>query len=194
MPDSPTSSEREELDGLTIFLHAGLMVLGVLAWLSGEWAGDYKKVHHLGFTIHKSFGISLSFFMILRIFYGFFGPQSIRFTHWVPYNLERLQLVWEDLRTLASLKLPDRPTHQGLAGLVETFGLAVFAWMACTGSLMYYLLLPGQKAKGMVHIIKELHEWGEGLIPIFLAIHGGAVLLHALAGDHRWRKMLFLKD
>ena len=194
MANAPTGVEQEELDGITISLHAGLMVLGVLAWLTGEWAGDYKKAHHLGFTIHKSLGLGLSFFMILRIFYGFVGPPSARFAHWVPYNRERLVLVWEDLRTLVSLKLPDRSAHQGLAGLVETFGLAVFAWMACTGTLMYYFLLPGQKAKGMVHFIKELHEGGEGLVPIFLAIHGGAVVLHALAGDHRWRKMLFLKE
>jgi len=194
MPDSPTGSEREELDGITIFLHAGLMVFGVLAWLTGEWAGDYKKLHHWGFEVHKHLGIGVSFFMVLRIFYGFFGPQPVRFAHWVPYNLERLKLVWEDLRTLVSLRLPDRSAHQGLAGLVETFGLAVFAWMAFTGSLMYYFLLPGQKARGMVRFIKELHEWGEGLILIFLVIHGGAVLLHALAGDHRWRKMLFLKE
>lgn len=30
------------------------------------------------------------------------------------------------------------------------------------------------------------------LIPIYLGIHVGAVLLHALAGDHRWRRTFFL--
>jgi len=31
-------------------------------------------------------------------------------------------------------------------------------------------------------------------VPVFLGVHVTAVLLHALAGDHRWRKMFFLKD
>jgi cytochrome b len=185
--------EREELDGLTIFLHAGLMVFGLLAWLTGEWAGDYKKLPHWGFFIHKHLGLGVAFFLLLRIVYGFIGPEVARFAHWVPYTKDRLKLVWEDLLTLARLRLPDRATHQGLAGLVETFGLAVFAWMATTGISLYYFLRPGQRAGGAILLIKELHEAGEFLIPVFLIIHVGAVLLHALAGDHRWRKMLFMK-
>jgi cytochrome b561 len=43
-------------------------------------------------------------------------------------------------------------------------------------------------------LVKELHEFGEWLIPIFLAMHVSAVMLHALAGDHRWRTIFFLKD
>jgi cytochrome b561 len=45
-----------------------------------------------------------------------------------------------------------------------------------------------------VCVIKELHEAGEALIAVFLAVHLAAVLVHALAGDQRWRKMVFLKD
>jgi cytochrome b len=191
MSDTAAGMEKEELDGLTIFLHAGLMFFGILAWLTGEWAGDYKYLRHWGFSIHKHLGIGLAFFLALRLVYGFVGPPVARFTSWVPYTLERLKLAGEDLLTLARLKLPDRSTHQGLAGLVETFGLAVFAWMAATGIWMHYFLAPGRKAGGLVHVVKELHELGEVLIPLFLIIHVGAVMLHALAGDHRWRKMLF---
>jgi cytochrome b len=194
MAELTTAETQEELDGITIFLHAGLMVLGVLAWLTGQWAGDYKKLHHWGFAIHKHLGIGLAFFLLLRIGYGFVGPSAARFAAWVPYSLDRLNAVWEDLLALVKLKLPDRPARQGLAGLVETFGLAVFTWMAATGTYMYYYLAPGQKAGGAVHLVKELHEAGEGLIPVFLGIHIGAVILHALAGDHRWRKMLFLSE
>jgi hypothetical protein len=102
--------------------------------------------------------------------------------------------VWEDLLTLAKMKLPDRAPHQGLSGLVETFGLAVFTWMAATGVWMHFLLQLGQRARGAVYVIKELHEAGEALIAVFLAVHLAAVLVHALAGDQRWRKMVFLKD
>jgi cytochrome b561 len=38
-----------------------------------------------------------------------------------------------------------------------------------------------------------MHEPGLWLLLAFLAIHVSAVVLHALAGDHLWRRMFFLK-
>jgi len=131
--------------------------------------------------------------MAWRIWYGFYGPREAQFSQWVPFTPERLKMAGEDCLTLLRLRLPERPSHQGLAGVVQTFGLAVFSWMACTGTLMAVLLTPGQKATGLAHALKEMHELGLWLIVAFLVIHVSAVTLHALAGDHRWRKMFFLK-
>lgn len=194
MEQKATMRTSEDLDGFTIFLHFGLMLFGVLAWLTGDWAGDYKKVQRLGFTIHKMVGLGVALFIAARLYHGFRGPKPARFATWVPYSRERLRLVLEDILGLIKLKLPDRPPHQGLSGLWETFGLAVFTWMAGTGLSMFLFLSPGQKTRGFVHVIKELHELGEMLIPVFLVVHVAAVMVHALAGDHRWRKMFFLKE
>jgi cytochrome b561 len=112
----------------------------------------------------------------------------------VPYKKERWLKAWEDVLTLFRFRLPDRPVHEGLAGIVQTFGLLVFTWMALTGSLMFFLLVPEQEARGAVHAIQEIHEVGEGLIPIFLLLHVGAVILHALSGRDLWHKMIFLKE
>lgn len=183
----------EELDGFTILLHAGLMVFGVLAWLTGLEAGDYKKIPHTWFSLHKWLGMGLTTFLALRLGYGFWGPDNNRFTQWLPYTSARLGLVFDDIRAVLSFKLPQRSTHQGLAGLWEAFGLVVFTWMAATGTYLFLFLQPGQKAGGLLHLVKELHEIGEWLVPIFLAVHVGAVIWHALSGDQRWRKMLFLK-
>jgi cytochrome b len=193
MTDPSPSDERHDLDRITRGIHLGLAAFGLLAWLSGLFADDYKRLHHLGFSIHKWLGLSLSFFVACRVGYGFCGPREARFSHWVPYTPERLKMVWEDGLNLLRLKLPERPSHQGLAGLVQTYGLAVFAWMALTGTLMALFLTPGRKAGGFVHALKEIHETGLWLIGGFLVIHGGAVLLHALTGDHRWRKTFFLE-
>ncbi len=184
----------EELDSFTILLHLGLMIFGVLAWLSGDWAGDYKRVSHLGFMVHKMLGMGTAMFVAARLFHGFCGPEPARFATWVPYTPERLQLVWEDLRSLCTLKLPERAPHQGLAALWESFGLAVFTWMSVAGLSMFLFLIPGQRAHGAIRLVKELHEFGKWLVPIFLGVHVSAVLLHALAGDHRWRIIFFLKD
>jgi cytochrome b len=193
MTEAPQPSERNDLDDLTRFIHLGLTVFGILALITGLWAGDYKRVHHLGFSIHKWLGLTLAFFIAWRIWHGFFGPREARFDQWVPYTPERLQLAKEDCLSLLRLRLPERASHQGLAGVVQTFGLAVFAWMALTGGMMALWLTPGGKAAGFAWVIKEMHEPGLWLILAFLAIHMSAVALHALAGDNLWRKMFFLK-
>jgi cytochrome b len=193
MTEVPQPIGRNDLDGLTRLIHLGLTVFGLLALITGLWAGDYKRAHHLGFTVHKWLGLTLSFFMAWRIWLGFYGPREARFSYWVPYTRERLKLAGEDFLALLRLRLPERSSHLGLAGVVQTFGLAVFTWMAVTGSLMALWLCPGRKAGGAVHALKEMHELGLWLIVAFLAIHAGAVVLHALAGDDLWRRMFFLK-
>jgi hypothetical protein len=132
MTETPDPSESQDLDEIARLIHLGLTVFGILALITGLWAGDYKRVHHLGFRVHKWLGLALSFFMAWRIWNGFFGAPEDLFSRWVPYSPERVKLVWEDGLTLLRLKLPERLTHQGLAGLVQTFGLAVFTWMAGT--------------------------------------------------------------
>ncbi len=193
MTDKPQPTETQNLDALTRFIHLGLAVFGLLALLAGLLAGDYKRAHHLGFSVHKWLGLTLSFFMAWRLWLGFYGPQEVRFSQWLPYTSERLKLALEDCLNLLRLRLPERSAHQGLAGVVQAFGLAVFAYMALTGSLMALWLTPGRKAGGLVYAIKEMHELGLWLIVAFLAVHGGAVLLHALTGDHRWRRTFFLE-
>ncbi len=181
-----------ELDDLTRLIHLGLAVLGVAAWVSGLFAGDYKRLGHPGFSLHRWLGISLSFLVFFRVWMGFYGTKPALFREWAPLNPERLRWVVEDLVNLLRLKLPERPAHGGLAGVVQIFGLAVFTWMAATGTLMFFFLQPGRKAGGLMHGLKELHEAGLWLIPIFLAIHVGAVILHALDGNHLWRRAFFL--
>ena len=187
-------SGTKELETIARVIHLGLTLFGISAWATGFLAGDYKRLQHLGFSIHSWLGIGFTFFLILRIGYGFCGPEDYKFSQWVPYTKDRLRAVFEDLSMLLRFKLPERPMHVGLSGLVQTFGLGAFAWMALTGSLMFFYLTPGHKVRGALHFIKEIHEAAVWLIPIYLGIHVGAVLLHALAGDHRWRGTFFLKQ
>ncbi len=182
------------LDASAIVVHLGLASFGITAWLSGGLADDYKKAEHAGFTLHSWIGMGLAFFISLRIVMGICGPRHLRFTQWVPFTRERLQWVRKDIMGLLRLRLPERPLHMGLAGLVQTLGLLVFLLMALSGSFLFFTLVPGQKATGLVHTVKEVHETGQFLIPLFLSMHGGAVIAHALRGRHLWRKMFFLKE
>ncbi len=193
MTPNAETPPREELDSTTRFIHLGLTVFGVLAWVTGYFAGDYKRLAHTGFSIHRWLGIGLVLFLAVRLLYGLYGPKQVRFREWVPYTRDRLLLALEDLGTLLKFRLPERALHLGLSGLVQTYGLLAFSWSGLTGALMFFFLTPGRKAGGLMHFIKEIHEFGAWLIPIFLAIHLGAVTLHALAGNHLWKRTFFLE-
>jgi len=182
----------EELNTTTRLIHLGMVVFGISSWLTGELAEDFEEAgDHSGYDIHSWLGIALTVFVVLRILYGLVGPRTARFSHWLPWTRERLGQVMQDIRGLLVFRLPDRPTHQGLSGLVQAFGLLVFTWMALTGLILFVMLEPGVEPVGVAHFIEELHEVGESLIPLYLALHVGAVVLHALAGRHKWRRMFF---
>jgi len=192
--DNDKTSTDAPLGAFVILVHLGLLIAGMTAWLSGDMADDYKRLAHSGFTLHSWVGMGAAFFIFLRLVWGVFGPQNVRFTRWVPFTRERLALVGEDIRGLLRFQMPERPTHEGLSGLVQTFGLLIFLFMALSGGFLFFSLEPGQKATGLAHAVKELHEAGELLVPLFLFTHVGAVTLHALAGRHLWRRMILLKE
>jgi len=185
---------RNELDVTTRILHLGLVVFGLLALMTGGFAGDYKRADGLGYLLHSRIGIGVTLFTGLRLLYGIWGPRRSRFSRWIPCNRERLKLVWEDIAGLARLRLPDRQPHQGLAALVEMAGLLLFLFLAVTGVGLFFAIEPGQRLAGTARLVKELHEAGEALLPLFFLGHGGAVAVHAMAGKHLWRKMIFLKE
>ncbi|MDH3979207.1 MAG: cytochrome b/b6 domain-containing protein [Gammaproteobacteria bacterium] len=181
-----------ELDVTTRIIHLGLVLFGITAWLSGELAEDVEEGETFGYNIHSWLGLALAVIIALRLVYGLVGPANIRFSSWFPVTGPRLSVVWDDIRAMLLLKLPDGPLHHGLAGLVQAAGLLLFAWMAATGTWLYFSLVPGREAGGILHLVEELHEVGEGLIPLYLVLHVGAVVLHALLGRHKWRRMFFI--
>lgn len=185
------STSEQSLDLTTRILHLGMLVFGVSAWIAGSWADDYKHAAHVGFSIHRWLGIGTALFVSVRIIYGFVGPRAMRFVNWMPYTSERLRYVREDIVGLMRLRVPDRPTHQGLAGLVQAYGLLVFTWMAFTGTYMFFTVVPGSRATGVVHAVMELHGIGNSLIWIYLVLHVGAVVVHTALGQPVWRRMFY---
>lgn len=194
MKANKTYSTEQGPDRFVRACHLGMILFGLTAWLTGDAADDYKKITHVWFTAHGWIGMGLGSSFLLYILYCTFGPVKSRFSSWVPYTKERLKQVVEDVAGLLKFRLPDRRSHQGLAGLVQFFGVLVFTGMAVSGALMFFLLEPGGKAAGLVHDIKEVHEAGEILIPVYLSLHIGAVLLHSITGCPVWRRVFFFKD
>lgn len=193
--ESPMQQRIDEvhLDVPTRIFHAGLAVFGVAAWWLGEDAGDYHKPDHSGYTIHMWVGLTFTVFLALRLLYGFFGPRELRFAAWVPWTRQRFAAVMDDIRTLLRFRLPEPVTHRGLNALVQSLGLLLFTWQGFAGALMSILIVPGERATGWLHGVKEVHQWAAVWIPTYLALHVGAAVLHSITGRHIWKKMLFLE-
>jgi cytochrome b len=190
----PPGRSAGEIDVVTRLLHLALVGFGLAAWLTGDLADGYEDGVSLGFAIHSWLGMGASVAVGLRLAWGVAGPRSARFSSWLPVTRDRLRLVVEDLHTLLRFRIPERSPHQGLAGVVQSIGLLIFSWVAATGSVLFFVLEPGVTAARWLDLVGELHETGEALIPAFLAVHVGATIAHALAGDQRWRILFFLSS
>lgn len=82
--------------------------------------------------------------------------------------------------------------HEGIAGLVQAVGLLAFGWMAITGTGLF--IFGGELESDLIELVEELHEIGEGIIPLYLALHVGAVLAHSIAGKPVWKRMWAFKS
>lgn len=184
---------KKRIDNVTITLHLSLALFGIIAFLTGDWADDYKKAIHDGFDTHGWLGLAVAVVIAIRLAYGLAGPESSRFSRWIPFTSERLALVWKGISNLIGLRLPDRQSHSYISGLLKSLGLALFAWMALTGSFMFFFLEPGAKANGFAKQVMGMHEVGEALIPAYLVLHIGAVVVHAIFKRQIWRQMVFLR-
>ena len=192
------TTSPKPLDRVTRFLHLGLAVFGVWAWLIGSgWigagAGDYDHPDHSWYIQHRWVGITFAVFLFARILWGVIGPANARFANWVPWTRERFKLVIEDVRSLLHFRIPERPTHVGLSGFVEALGLLVFLWLAVSGLTNAIMITPGVKLTGWPRVIKQWHEIGDVLVPAYLVLHVGATILHSLVGKQVWKKMVFLE-
>jgi hypothetical protein len=59
--------------------------------------------------------------------------------------------------------------------------------MGMTGTVLFFL--DNTVSGGWLELVEELHEVGEVMIPVYLALHIGSVLLHSLSGRPIWQRM-----
>lgn len=166
-------------------LHLGLAGFGILAFSTGEFAEDGSG--SLGYLVHAYLGLSLAAFVLLRVLRGLAGPGPLRFSGWSPFSRRQWQLAADDIRSLWRLKVPERGMHEGLAGLTQALGLIIFAFMGLTGTAMFFLANGAESV--LFEGVEEVHELGEALIPLYLTLHVGSVLVHSMAGHPIWQRM-----
>jgi cytochrome b561 len=162
---------------------------GIAAYLTAELAEGGAQSS--GYLLHAYLGLSLAAMMLLRLGMGTGRSLSLSFRSWSLFSRTQWRMVFEDLRSLVTFKVPDRGRHEGLAGLVQALGLLIFVWMATTGTGLY--LLNGGVETMLFEAVEEAHEVGEGLIPLYLLLHVGAVFLHTLIRQPVWQRMFQLR-
>lgn len=170
-------------------IHLGLAIFGIAAYLTAELAEDGST--NFGYLLHAYLGLSLTSFIVIRIIIGAFSSNTLSFKSWSPFSRQQWQLALLDFKSLLKFQIPEHDHHQGLAGMTQAFGLIVFTWMAATGTGLFILDTGGQSE--LFELIEELHEIGETLIPLYLGLHVGAVILHTLSGNPIWKRMFSRK-
>ncbi len=187
-------NENDRLGNPVRFWHLAMIVLAFAAMITGDGADDYKKAEQAGFLLHGGIGLAVLAALGGYFLHGLIGPQDFRLSSWFPFTAARLRQTGKDIAGLTKFKLPEHRRRQGLAGLVQFFGLMAFSWLAATGALMYFFMERGAKAHGLMHMVKEAHEVGTVLIPVYLALHVGAVIAHSLSGQQVWKEIFFCKS
>ena len=166
-------------------IHMGLAVFGIIAYLTAEGA-EHSDVG-FGYQLHAYLGLTLMAFIIIRVLHTYTGTAEMRFSSWSLFSKSQWAKTIDDVKNLLQLEIPERGMHEGLAGLVQAFGLIIFAWMGVTGTALYFI---DESINGTLYeIFEESHEVGESLIPLFLLLHVGAVVVHTLSGKPNWKRM-----
>lgn len=167
-------------------IHAGLAIFGVCAYLTGELAGEAEHALTMGYWLHAYLGLTVSVFLFSYILLKIVGLGS-RPSNSLSTKESLYDAVKADIRGLMKFNLPERADHNGLALMVQLFGVLIFLWMSVTGIILFFM--GGAEASSFAHDVAELHEVGESLIPVFLVFHVGAVILHTLLGHGILRRM-----
>jgi cytochrome b len=176
-------------DATTRLIHLVLVLAGIAALVSGQFAGDFRRAVHPGFDLHRWIGLGMAAAVAARLAWGFVGPSAVRFAAWLPLTRSRLAVARQDLAQLARLRLTLREGHEGLAGVAQALGLLAFSVLALTGVAMFVWLEPGARPTGWLRTVKELHEGAEPVAIAYVALHAGAVLVHSLMGHPVWQRM-----
>jgi len=171
-------------------LHIGLAVFGITAYLTAELAENGND--SMGYLLHAYLGLSLAAFWMLRVIPGLVGGGVLAFSGWSLFSRKQWSQAVADVRGLFMLRVPERGMHEGIAGLVQAVGLLTFGWMAITGSGLF--IFGGEPETDLIELVEELHEIGESIIPLYLALHVGAVFAHSVVGKPVWQRMWFLKS
>ena len=69
-------------------IHLGLVVFGITAYLTSEFADDVTSI---GYILHSYLGLSVATIIILRLVVGVATQGALSFKNWSPLSLKQWQ-------------------------------------------------------------------------------------------------------
>ncbi|MBV1796385.1 cytochrome b/b6 domain-containing protein [Siccirubricoccus sp. G192] len=136
--------------------HWSLVGLFALAFVTGdevEW-------------LHLAAGYAIAALVLLRVAWGFVGPQHARFTDFIRSPRE----VFAYLRNAARLRAPRHLGHNPAGGAMVAALLALLAGVAATGFMMTTDAFWGAQW------VEDLHEGLVNMMLVLIALHVAGVL------------------
>lgn len=185
----------------TRILHWSLafLILGLIGTMvakeSLEDSASENFLHNLE-ELHAVFGHFLAIVFILRIIWGFFGNEFIRWKDFNPFTREKLNIAKANLKWYASFFQGEKPPvtlgHNPLASIFYVALFLVLISQIITGMLLSGIELdmgpatlvtdnfsPYEK-ENMEEFLEEIHEFGFAFINFFIVAHLIGIVAHTL--------------
>ena len=128
--------------------------------------------------LHERFGLTVMGLVVFRIFWGFLGGYYARFSQFITSPRNAYAGI------LQLLKPQSQPSvgHSAAAGYAVIGLLSVAAYQSLTGSVSNDdVLFDGPLAHlvpGWSNVASDLHDAGEPLLFLMVALHIGAILIY----------------
>lgn len=194
-------TEVKVWDVPTRILHWALafLTLGLIGTMVAKEAledsASKNFLHNLE-ELHAVFGHFLAIVFILRIVWGFFGNEYIRWKDFNPFTKEKLKIAKANLMWYASFFQGEKPPvtlgHNPLASIFYVALFLVLVSQILTGLLLSGIELnmgpatlitdnfsPYEK-ENMEEFLEEIHEFGFAFINFFIVAHLIGIVAHTL--------------
>ena len=157
---SPTASQVRVWDAFVRIFHWSLVGLFILAFVTGdeiEW-------------LHLAAGYAIAVLILLRIIWGFVGPQHARFSDFVRTPRE----VTGYVRSAIRLRAPRYLGHNPAGGAMIIALLAMLIGISATGFMMTTDAFWGAQW------VEDLHEWLVYVMLGLIALHVAGVVFSSI--------------
>lgn len=193
-------------DRVTKLLHIG-MALAVLTQLACSEFMERPHLHpkHVRtalesgmYEVHEWVGIAAFALVLLRIIWGFVGPEKRSWARLFPWlsaegRADMARRIKEEVPGWFMGRIPDDPNNP-LAGSIHGLGLLTVLGMTVTGLVIFLGMGENGEAGSLVKSVMEIHADVLGnLIWAYVIGHVGMAMIHKVLGHDLVREMFTLK-
>lgn len=193
-------------DRVTRLLHIGMAITVVLQLADSEFMRHPKpNPEHARtaletgmFEIHEWVGIAALTLVLLRILWGFVGPEKFSWARLFPWRSSEgrariLTQIKEEIPGWFKGKISTDEDNP-LAGSIHGLGLLTVLGMGATGLTIFLGMGEDGHVNGFIHAVMEFHaDVLANLMWAYVIGHVGMAMLHKLLGHDLVREMFTLK-